>query len=82
MTMRWNAAKGKEEESAKVDAFLNEVKQVCMRHGLTLEHEDGHGAFEVETCTKESDTDWFMAAGIGYTLEHIADEDATNNKGE
>ncbi|MDE3097237.1 MAG: hypothetical protein KGK07_14710 [Chloroflexota bacterium] len=31
----------------KIDDFLDEVEAVCERHGLTLAHEDGHGAFLV-----------------------------------
>jgi hypothetical protein len=79
MTQRWNAGKGIREESAKVDAFLNEVKQVCMRHGMTLEHEDGYGAFLIEMCAVEAATDWFMRANIGVTLQHLVEEDVANN---
>lgn len=37
--------------SAKVDAFLAEIRAVCVRHGMVLESEDGHGSLVVEAWT-------------------------------
>lgn len=44
---RWNAAKNTDIENPKIDAFIEEVIAVCKRHGLSIGHEDGHGAFEI-----------------------------------
>jgi hypothetical protein len=44
---RWNTTQHAEVESAKVDAFLADVLEVCKKHGLSISHEDGHGAFEI-----------------------------------
>lgn len=44
---RWGVAQGRYVESPKVDAFLQEVIEVCAKHGLSLTHEDGQGAFGV-----------------------------------
>jgi len=45
----------------KVEAFLNEVVEVCKRHGLSIGHEDGHGAFRVEDYD-ETNTEWLLDA--------------------
>ncbi len=43
---RWN---GKEfAEDSKIDLFLEDVKEVCKKHGLSISHEDWHGCFEIE----------------------------------
>jgi hypothetical protein len=55
-----------------VQAFLDEIKQVCLRHSITIEHQDDQGAFVLEVCNKESDVDWFMQANIGESLERAA----------
>ena len=34
-------------ENPRVDAFLAEIEAVCEKHGLSLAHEDVHGAFIV-----------------------------------
>jgi len=44
---RWNSTLGAEVESRTVDAYLGEVVAVGRRHGLSLGHEDRHGAFVV-----------------------------------
>ena len=55
-----------------VQAFLDEIKQVCLRYSITIEHEDTHGGFVLEVCNKESDVDWFMQANIGESLKRAA----------
>jgi hypothetical protein len=45
---RWNSKAGTEVENAKIDAFLEEVIAVCQKHGFSIAHEDGHGAFLIE----------------------------------
>jgi hypothetical protein len=45
--MRWNTTTHKNEELPEVDAFIEEILSVCERHGLSIGHEDGHGAFEI-----------------------------------
>jgi hypothetical protein len=62
-------AKCKDVENPRVDAFLNEIKQVCLRHSMTIEHEDGHGAFVIEICKGDEDLDWLMAADIGHSFD-------------
>ena len=36
------------EQSLRIKAFLDEIQAVCEKHGLSLGHEDDHGAFLVE----------------------------------
>lgn len=44
---RWNIPTHTNVEKPKVDAFLTELIEVSKRHGLSLAHEDNHGAFIV-----------------------------------
>ncbi|NBW22529.1 MAG: hypothetical protein EBR82_82745 [Caulobacteraceae bacterium] len=47
--------------NAAVDAFLAEVIEVCRKHGMSISHEDGWGAFEVRNFN-EPDADWLKEA--------------------
>ena len=46
--LRWNVATNRKEVNPLVDAFLEDLLFLCKKHGLSLSHEDGHGAFLVE----------------------------------
>lgn len=54
-------------------AFLTDLIAVYRKHGLSLSHEDGHGAFEIEAYD-ESNVDWVGRACIAETVGHQADE--------
>lgn len=58
---RWAHGKGGYIESAKIDAFIEEVLDVCKKHGFSIGHEDGHGAFEIEKFN-ESSSSWLRNA--------------------
>lgn len=45
---RSNYMTGAEEEIPQADAFLDEIEAVCRKYGLSISHEDGHGAFKIE----------------------------------
>lgn len=49
------------ERSERVRVFLEEIADVCRRHRLSISHEDGHGAFIVETL-KQDNIDWLNHA--------------------
>lgn len=53
-------------ENEKVDKFLQEIADVCRKHGYSISHEDGHGAFEIEDFS-ESNVEWLMAAADNTT---------------
>ncbi len=44
---RWNETQGTVVENKKIDAYLAEIEEVSRRHGLSISHEDGHGAFVI-----------------------------------
>lgn len=46
--IRWNTVRGERTESERVDAFIEEILDVCKRHDLSISHEDSQGAFIVE----------------------------------
>ena len=52
---------GQRQEMPEIDAFLFELAAVCKKHGLSISHEDGHGAFEVENYDEKL-SDWLMDA--------------------
>lgn len=51
-----------EVENPKIDAFIDEVRAVCERHGMAIHHEDGHGAFEIVKIEDGGDLDWLANA--------------------
>lgn len=51
---RWNSKANQYVENAKVDAFLADIWKVCQQHGMSLSHEDGHGAFIVQPVDEEN----------------------------
>jgi len=48
-------------EVPEIDAFLADIELVCLKHGLSLVHEDGQGAFEV-VAFDEANAEWLMEA--------------------
>jgi len=44
-----------------IDSFLADIVEVCKQHGLSLSHEDHHGAFEVEEFD-EGNIEWLLEA--------------------
>lgn len=52
-----------EDRSPAVLAFLAELRALCERHGMTLEHEDAQGGFIVRNGhDPELTQDWLMQA--------------------
>lgn len=58
---RWSTKNGDNIENKKIDAFIEEVIAVSKKHGFSISHEDGHGAFEIEKFS-ESNTSWLRHA--------------------
>ena len=65
---RWCSRLKQDIESEKVDAFLKEILEVYEKHGLSISHEDGHGAFIVEQDSQDN-RKWIMEAMIGEGAE-------------
>ena len=58
---RWNSKRKQDVENAKIDAFLADILEVYKKHGLSIGHEDGHGAFLIQPLEKWN-VDWLQAA--------------------
>ncbi len=58
---RWVRSARRQMEVPEIDAFLDEVIAVCKKHGMSISHEDGHGAFEI-TAYDETATEWLRGA--------------------
>jgi hypothetical protein len=61
---RWDCATNSDVDDAAVEAFIDELVEVCRRHNMVLGHEDKHGAFEVERIFTEDRANWLRAAHI------------------
>lgn len=61
---RWDCNLGKSVEETKIDLFLHEIDIVCQKHGLSISHEDRHGAFEIERYN-DSLREWLNDAHVG-----------------
>jgi hypothetical protein len=54
-------ASKRKKRSVEVEAFLEEIEAVCRRHGFSISHEDGNGAFRVERFSRYL-MEWLTAA--------------------
>ncbi len=61
---RWDCAKNEYIESAEIDAFLAEIRAACRKHGMSIAHEDEHGAFVIVPYSDEC-ADWLFDAHKG-----------------
>jgi len=46
-------------------AFLNDINEVCKKHGMSISHEDGHGSFII-TKYDEENIKWLFGASKGF----------------
>lgn len=51
----------KRQENSMIDAFLKEIHRVCVKHAMTIAHEDTGGAFVIEKF-KEENIEWLQDA--------------------
>ena len=58
---RWSDKKEDHIERPKIDKFLTEIDNVCIKHGLSISHEDGHGAFKIVVYNRR-DAEWLQGA--------------------
>ncbi len=58
---RFNNKTGEDEEIPKVDVFINEIIDICKKHGYSIAHEDCHGAFLIHGFDQET-ADWLKHA--------------------
>lgn len=58
------------EMPAEMEAFLHEILSVYKKYGLSLGHEDDHGAFEVWPYD-EDNVFWLMHAHKAYTAAEV-----------
>jgi hypothetical protein len=49
------------EQKLPVKTFIEEVIEVCKKHGYAIGHEDTQGAFEIKGYNTD-DIEWFRAA--------------------
>jgi hypothetical protein len=48
-------------ENKKIDNSLNDIKEVCKKHGLSISHEDGQGGFIIDHYS-DKDIEWLFQA--------------------
>ena len=58
---RWCNKKSENIENIKIDDFLKDIIKVCVKHKLTISHEDSHGGFEIEKFNADN-IDWLNNA--------------------
>jgi len=52
--IRWDIINAKDVDNENVDLFIEDIKKVYLKHGLTISHEDEHGAFIIENYNDEN----------------------------
>lgn len=51
------------ETSKELKRFFKDIENVCKKHGYSISHEDGHGAFEIEGYSDDN-INWLKNAHI------------------
>jgi len=59
--IRWKTAERRDVENEKIDSFLAEIISVCIKHGLSIGHEDCHGGFLVREFNHDA-AKWLLEA--------------------
>lgn len=49
--------------NSAVDAFIDDVIDVCKKHGMSIAHEDNHGAFIIEDYS-DINIEWLENADV------------------
>lgn len=62
------------ERSRKAKAFIADLEAVCVQHGLSLSHEDTHGAFVVKNLD-EVNLAWLREASTDVEIRLIDNKD-------
>ena len=52
-------------ENKRADKFLNDIKEVCKKHNMSISHEDFQGGFII-TSYNDSNIKWLFDARIEY----------------
>lgn len=62
----WDEQVGEHIERPKeMTAFLEDIKQVCLKHNMSISHEDRYGAFVIEKYYDEN-IEWLYDAFKNY----------------
>lgn len=59
---RWMTRRKENGDTPAIDLFIEEIIAVCKKHGMSISHEDGHGAFVIENEDNERNFDWLRDA--------------------
>jgi hypothetical protein len=60
---RWNISTTRREENPTVDAFINDIVELCKKYNLSLGHEDCEGSFIVVPLS-EHNINWLLNAAM------------------
>ena len=60
---RYDLFDGREVERPDIDSFLEEVVDVCKKHGFSISHEDREGSFEIVDYD-DCEAEWLMGASV------------------
>lgn len=63
MNKYWDSRQNKEVESKAADDFINDLMRLYSKHGISISHEDGHGAFVLEP-DSETNRNWVKNAHL------------------
>lgn len=67
--MNWDTKQKKMRKLTRREAmFLEQLDFVCQKHGISISHEDGHGAF-ILTDYDDSNRKWLESATLDLSEE-------------
>lgn len=74
-TKRWDLRLNEHVKSPKeIENFLADIIAVYDKHGLSISHEDGYGAFEIESENMNYNKHWLRSAHFTSKSEDEIDD--------
>ena len=58
----------------RIKNYMKEYEELCIRHGMTLSHEDSQGAFIIDEYDKDN-VEWVKSALNGFEIRDRKDKD-------
>ena len=58
----------------RIKNFMKEYEELCIRHGMTLSHEDSQGAFIIDEYDKDN-VEWVKSALNGFEIRDRKNKD-------
>ena len=70
---QWSTILNKYINSSEIDRFLSDITEVCIKHNISIGHEDSQGSFEFMRFD-QSNIEWLEHGSICFELNGQKDQ--------